>query len=117
MPWTAEPRLRADHPDVALVQPGDGRDPEKHPFAQGPVMHLMSPEAARALAASLVHAAEVVEGQTLPPMWMCPIAHGATLSESTYLAPGECMRCGQPMVRVTDALAQAALCQSKATPS
>lgn len=64
MPWTAEPNLRTDKPErstVALVQPGDGRDPDKDPFAQGPVLHLMSPASARTLAADLLRAADEVE--------------------------------------------------------
>lgn len=68
MPWTAEPYLRTDKPersDVALVQPGDGLDPEKYPFALRPVMHLMSPKTARALAAALIRAAEMVEAHAL----------------------------------------------------
>lgn len=64
MPWTAKPHHRTDKSErssVALVQPGDGRDPDKDPFAQGPVMHLMSPATARALAAELIRAADDVD--------------------------------------------------------
>lgn len=64
MPWTAEPEIRTDKPDrsrVILVRPGDGRDPEKEPWADVGTRYSFSVAEARALAASLIAAADAVE--------------------------------------------------------
>jgi hypothetical protein len=49
----------------------------------------------------------LAEGEPVPAMWLCPMAHDADLMAALYTAPGACPRCSTPMVRATDALAEA----------
>lgn len=40
---------------------------------------------------------------------MCPMSHRVRIAEAVYLGAGPCPRCNTQMIRVTDALAEAAL--------